>query len=104
MSSGLDMLRDMDIPVPQFTIPDGYSVIAVNEENGHLWDEVMDSSWGNHPPGSFLYVMVSNNGYEDNRVFVTQLVRVFTGFFEIHGCLKRFFAILLVKAYRDPGF
>src|SRR5204862_261781 len=28
------------------------------------------ASWGNHEAGDFRYVMVANNGYEENRVFV----------------------------------
>jgi len=63
------MIRDLN-NLPELVLPSGYSIISINEDNGYLWEEVMDSSWGSHPPGAFREVMVANNGYEENRVLV----------------------------------
>lgn len=66
----LEMIRNLDEPLPDINLPQGYSIISVNEDNGYLWERVMDESWGGHPPGAFRYGMVANNGFEDDRVFV----------------------------------
>jgi hypothetical protein len=66
----LEMVRSLSQPIPNIIIPQGYSIISVNEDNGYIWEEVMDASWGNHGPGAFRYGMVANNGFEDDKVFV----------------------------------
>ena len=66
----LEMIRSLETPLPPLSLPEGYTMISVNEDNGHLWEEVMDAAFGSYNPGDFRYVLVSNNGYEEDRVFV----------------------------------
>lgn len=66
----LEMIRSIDETLPYIKLPLGYSIVSVNEDNGHIWEKVMDVSFGDHPPGSFRYVLVANNGFEADRVYV----------------------------------
>lgn len=66
----LEMTRDLRMPLSPIVLPEGYTMVAIDEENGYLWEEVMDASWGDHQSGAFRYCLVANNGYEDDRVFV----------------------------------
>jgi GNAT superfamily N-acetyltransferase len=66
----LEMIRSIDETLPHIKLSQGYSIVSINEDNAHLWEKVMDESFGNHPPGTFRYVMVANNGFEVDRVFV----------------------------------
>lgn len=66
----LEMTRDLRMPISPVALPKDYSIVAINEDNGYLWEDVMEASWGNHQPGAFRYCMVANNGYEEDRVFV----------------------------------
>lgn len=66
----LEMTRDLQLPLPPVALPEGYSVVAIHEDNGYLWEEVMDASFGDHGPGAFRFCLVANNGYEEDRVFV----------------------------------
>ena len=67
----LEMIRSLEGPLPEFIVPEGYTIVSINEDNGHLWEQVMDVTWGGHKhrPGDFRYVFVSNIAYEEDRVF-----------------------------------
>jgi len=66
----LEMIRSLEGPLPEYTVPEGYSIINANEDNGHLWEQVMDATWDRHLPGTFRRILVANNGYEEGCVFV----------------------------------
>ena len=64
------MRKSLKQPINTTIIPNEYTVMGVNEGNRHLWEDVMEQSWGDHPAGSYRYVLVANNYYKENRVFV----------------------------------
>lgn len=66
----LMMERPVSLPIPAVELPQGYSIVSIGEDNGYLWEKVMDLAFGNYEPGDFRYVIVSNNYYEEGRVFV----------------------------------
>lgn len=66
----LYLRRDLRLPIPPVALPEGYTVCIATEENGKLWETVMDRAFGGYEPGDFRYVMVSNFGYEVDRVFL----------------------------------
>lgn len=66
----LYMERTMSVPIPEVSLPVGFAIRNVTEEDGYLWEQVMDKAFGNYEPGDFRYIMVHNHDYEEDRVFV----------------------------------
>ena len=62
--------RDLTHPVTEAKFPRGYALVNVTENCRHLWETFMDECFGGYQAGSFRYVYVNNNFYEENRVFV----------------------------------
>ena len=56
---------------PVFTLPSGYKIINITEENADLWESVMDKTYDGYDflSGTFRFMMVANHYYDENRVF-----------------------------------
>jgi len=67
----LPMIRHMSVPMPDVNLPCGYRIINITEENGYLWESVMEDAYNEvFLPGTFRGVMVSHPFYDDNQVYV----------------------------------
>lgn len=67
----LFMERSLLKPIPAIEFPENYSIISINEENGHLWEQIMTKAFEEeYKAGTFRYIIADNYYYEDNRVFV----------------------------------
>ncbi|HEY5584156.1 MAG TPA: GNAT family N-acetyltransferase [Ruminiclostridium sp.] len=64
------MERPISKPIHNIELQDGYSIVAISEENGYIWEQIMSKAFDEHKAGTFRYIMVSNNYYDDERVFV----------------------------------
>src|SRR5512138_1228377 len=64
------MERPLGGPLPAVALPPGYSIRAITMEEGGLWEQVMDQSFGGYEPGDFEKVMVYNYDFDPSRVFL----------------------------------
>lgn len=87
----LEMKRDLSLPVPPIVLPEGYSIVAINEENGHLWEQVMDASWGNHQSGAFRYCISNIFTRLKTQRKYTALMNVILSRVYIHKSSERIF-------------
>jgi len=49
-------------------LPVGYTIRPISVEEGCLWEQVMDRSFGGYPAGDFHKIMVMNYDYDPERV------------------------------------
>jgi mycothiol synthase len=54
--------------LPEVILPPGYSIRPIAIEEGYLWEQVMDQSFGDYGPGTFQEIMVENYDYDPERV------------------------------------
>jgi mycothiol synthase len=62
--------------LPEVILPSGYCIRSIVEDEGYLWEQVMDQSYGGYAPGTFQAIMVENYDYDPERVRIM---------FDIHG-------------------
>ncbi len=56
--------------LPPLILREGFTIRSIEEHEGVLWEQVMDSSYGGYVPGDFQRIMVDNYDYDPSRVFV----------------------------------
>ena len=67
----LPNIRSMSIPIPDVILPNGFNIINITEDNGHLWESVMEDAYNEvYLPGTFRGVMVAHPFYDENQIFV----------------------------------
>ena len=67
----LPMVRSLLEPIPDISLPEGYSIIPADENIGELWESVMeDANKEVFLPGTFKGMMVSHPWYRENQVFL----------------------------------
>jgi mycothiol synthase len=54
--------------LPAVLLPPGYSIRSISVEEGFLWEQVMDQSYGDYGPGTFQKILVENYDYDPERV------------------------------------
>lgn len=54
--------------LPEVSLPHGYMIRPIAIEEGYLWEQVMDQSYGNFAAGTFQKIMVENYDYDPERV------------------------------------
>ena len=66
----INMVYPLD-KIPLYTLPSGYKIVVITEENAELWESVMDKTYDGYDflSGTFRFVMVANHYYDENRVF-----------------------------------
>jgi GNAT superfamily N-acetyltransferase len=62
--------RDLTLPIAEPVFPKQYALVNVTENCRRLWERFMDECFGGYQAGSFRYVYVNNNFYEEDRVYV----------------------------------
>ena len=54
--------------LPAVRLPHGYRIRPIAVEEGYLWEQVMDQSYGNYEAGTFQKIMMENYDYDPERV------------------------------------
>ncbi|RPJ45307.1 MAG: GNAT family N-acetyltransferase [Chloroflexi bacterium] len=67
---GICMEKSLDAPLPPVVLPPGYTIRSIRVDEGALWEQVMDKSYGGYGPGDFQKVMVENYDFDPSRVFL----------------------------------
>ncbi len=56
--------------LPPLFLPEGFTIRSIEDQEGSLWEQVMDNSYGGYAPGDFQRIMVDNYDYDPKRVLV----------------------------------
>jgi mycothiol synthase len=67
---GICMEKSLAIPLEANMLLPGYILRAIHVDEGALWEQVMDQSFGGYGPGDFHKIIVDNYDYDPSRVFV----------------------------------
>jgi mycothiol synthase len=67
-SSDICMEKTPLAGLPAVRLPSGYSIRPISLEEGSLWEQVMEQSYGGYGPGTFQEIMVENYDYDPERV------------------------------------
>jgi mycothiol synthase len=67
---GICLEKALDAPLPPVILPTGYTIRSISVNEGALWEQVMDQSYGGYSAGDFQRVMVNNYDFDPSRVFL----------------------------------